>query len=76
MERKPVRSSNILNVGYDETTQTLQIEYLTHRVYNYFGVPKEVYEAMMKAPSVGKYFWANIRTQYAYGEVKTNKERD
>jgi hypothetical protein len=70
IELKPVKSSNIKAVGYDPTTLTLRIQYKTDRVYNYFGVPVEIYTNLMAAESVGKFFWANIRTQYAFAEVK------
>lgn len=70
IELKPVKSSNLKAIGYNPTTQTLRVLYNTERAYDYFGVEPTVYENLMKAESVGKFFWSNIRTQYAYAEVK------
>lgn len=39
MKRIPVSSSNLASVGYDETSQTLEIGFLHGGVYQYFDVP-------------------------------------
>ncbi|MEZ0611687.1 KTSC domain-containing protein [Fibrella sp. WM1] len=68
MTRIPVDSSNLASVGYDG--RTLEVEFLNGSVYQYSGVPDEVYEALMSADSHGKYFNANIRTSYSYRKVR------
>ena len=40
MERQHVNSSNLESVGYDPTTQTLEIEFLNGGLYQYSGVPE------------------------------------
>ncbi len=64
MERTPVESSNIVSVGWNNGT--LEIEFIKGKLYQYMGVPKEVYTNMLRAESVGKYFHANIRSKYSY----------
>lgn len=54
MERRKVTSSNIAAVGYDSSTQTLEIEFHGGGAYRYFDVPETVYNKLMEAPSVGK----------------------
>lgn len=66
MERQPVESSNLKSVGYDEGSQVLEIEFRNGRVYRYTGVPRSVYQDLMRAPSLGRYFIANIRDDYGY----------
>ena len=44
MERIPVSSSNIASLGYDAATQTLQVEFLSGSIYQYFDVPTNVFE--------------------------------
>ena len=39
MDRIQVRSSNIRSIGYDQKTQTLEVEFLKGGVYQYFDVP-------------------------------------
>lgn len=60
MERIPVKSSNIISVGYDPSAKTLEIEF-NSGVYQYFQVPQSVADELLAAPSVGKYFHANIK---------------
>lgn len=69
MHREPVSSSNIASIGYDEATQTLEVEFLNNRVYQYFNVPANIYEALMVAPSHGVFFNTNIKNQFAYERI-------
>ncbi len=69
MKRKKVDSSNLASVGYDEEKQTLEIEFNHGGVYQYFDVPKEEYEALMNADSLGSYFYHNIRDVYEYEKL-------
>jgi len=65
MERIKVVSSNIKSIGYAELTKTLEIEFTKSGVYQYKDVPKEIYEGFSKAESIGKYFYANIKSNRA-----------
>jgi hypothetical protein len=69
MVRTPVNSSNLRSVGYDPTTQTLEVEFLKSGTYQYFGVPFSAYTALMSAPSHGEYFSRHIRNVYSYQKV-------
>ena len=66
MIRKAVKSSNIVSLGYDEDKEVLEVEYIRSGVYRYFNVPKKLYERALKAPSIGKFIWANIRGKYDF----------
>jgi hypothetical protein len=66
VERESVVSSAILSVGYDSSSETLEVEFPGGDVYQYSGVPAQVYLDLMGADSVGKYFTAYIRHNYAY----------
>lgn len=70
MERQSVRSSNLASIGYDETNEILEIEFLNGGIYQYTKVPFDVYEELMIARSHGTYFSANIRNNTSY---KTKK---
>ena len=69
MQRQPVTSSNIASIGYDESTQTLEIEFLNGTVYQYFDVPSRVYDDFMSASSHGQYLAQNIKGHYRYSKV-------
>jgi hypothetical protein len=70
MKRQEVDSSMLDSVGYDEKTKTLEVEFTSGGVYQYFDVEKEVFEKLMKADSLGSYFYHNIRDDYDYSRVK------
>ena len=65
----PVESTNLAAAGYDEETNELYILFRTGQKYKYTVVKRQVYLDLLDAPSVGKYFMANIRPVYAYQRV-------
>jgi hypothetical protein len=69
MRREPVVSSNIKAVGHDEKTSILEVEFNSGSVYQYTGVPKEVYTALVSAASVGKYFGASVKGVYPFEKI-------
>ena len=69
MERKPVTSSNIASIGYDENSSTLEIEFLNNSIYQYFDVPQHIYQALMQADSHGQYLAQNIKGAYRYSKI-------
>lgn len=70
MIRTPVTSSNLCSVGYDEDGQVLEIEFRNGGVYQYYSVPRSIYEGLMNAASHGKYFHAHIRDVFTYRRIK------
>lgn len=60
----PVESSNIKEIGYDSTLETLRVMFKTGKSYDYQEVPDSVWQAFKSAPSKGKFFHANIRSAY------------
>ena len=56
MDRQSVTSSNISSIGYDASSQTLEVEFKHGGIYQYYDVPQHEYEGLMNAPSHGKYF--------------------
>lgn len=60
-----VRSSAIAAIDYDERTSQLSIRFHETGLYTYYGVPSHLYEAMLHARSVGRFFNDNIRDRYA-----------
>lgn len=69
MNRTPVSSSNIASIGYDSDAVTLEVEFHTGKVYQYFDVPEAVHVELMQASSVGTYLNANIKNHYRYAQV-------
>ena len=69
MDRIAVTSSNLASVGYDEPTETLEIQFNDGSVYEYSAVPLDVYRGLMAAGSKGQYHHQFIRTTYQYARV-------
>lgn len=70
MDRERVSSSNITSIGYDSSTQTLEIEFHEGEVYQYYGVPENIHDELMSASSHGIYHNVNIRKSYSYTRVQ------
>ena len=64
MERKRVNSSKIRAVGYDEKSQTLEIEFSNGQVYQYDKVYPEVYRRFMAAPNATAFYDDKIAEDY------------
>lgn len=43
MERISVSSSNIKSIGYDQETETLEIEFNSKHIYQYYNIPFNIY---------------------------------
>lgn len=69
MQMQPVESKLLRAVGYDPGIRTLQVQFTSGAVYQYFDVPPETYEGLRQAESHGRYFLANIRDAYPYSRV-------
>lgn len=69
MEREMVESSTILSVGYEESSETLEIEFKNSGVYQYYNVPKAVYQQLMESESKGKFHNVYIKNAYPFSRV-------
>jgi hypothetical protein len=66
MNRTPVSSSNLASVGYDAEREILEVKFKSGAIYSYKRVPKSIYEALMKAPSKGKFLNSRIKGKYSF----------
>ena len=70
MKRKAVDSSAVVSVGYDRKSKTLEIEFPSGHVYQYFDVPADEHKALLNADSLGQYFNAEIKDCYSCVQVR------
>lgn len=70
MIRQPVSSSNICSIGYDAKSQTLEIEFHSGGIYQYFNVPESIYSELMSASSHGSYFHRRIEDRYQWTKIR------
>jgi hypothetical protein len=72
MHMTPVLSTTLATVGYDETRKVLQLEFRSRAIYQYWGVPRTVHEALLGAPSKGHYFNRAIRGRFPFGRISSS----
>ena len=53
----------------EEGTQTLEVQFVSGRVYQYYGVPENMHTRLMDAASKGQFFNAYIRNSYPFSRV-------
>jgi hypothetical protein len=70
MRRRLVNSSSLRSLGYDSRSRTLEIEFHSTGVYQYYGVPKTVLEEMFAQNSLGGFFNTKIRHVYPCARVR------
>ena len=68
-----VQSTTLATVGYDDTREVLQLEFLSRAIYDYFGVPRAVHQALLGAPSKGRYFNQAIRGCFPFCRVSPSQ---
>ena len=69
MNRTLVSSSNIRSIGYDQQSATLEVEFTSGDVYQYFNVPEHLYQGLMSAASKGQFLNDSIKYSYRYQKV-------
>lgn len=57
-------SSFITNVSWDDDTETLLVQFISGTTWLYHDVPQEMYNRLVRSPSVGQFFNKNIRDKY------------
>lgn len=69
-ENRDGESTVIKDSAYAALSNTLEIQFQSGSIYQYFDVPLAVYEEMKAAPSLGQYFNTNVRNAYQYRRVR------
>ena len=70
MDRIPVSSSNVFSIGYDPQYSTLEVEFTSAEIYQYFNVPEHLYQGLMAAPSKGQFLNDYIKFSYRYQKIR------
>ena len=70
MLRQPVSSSALRSVGYDPRQHVLEVEFENRNVHWFLKVPDELYQGLLRAPSVGTFFNDQIKGKFESYWVK------
>jgi KTSC domain-containing protein len=70
LERVAVQSSNVISVGYDADEGILEVEFSAGSLYEYYRVPREVFDALLASASPGNYLATKVKDVYQYRRIK------
>ena len=69
MQRILLNSTSLRTAGYQDFSALLEVEFRSGDVYQYFGVPSEIYRALLQAESAGAYLNSHIRNRFDYAKI-------
>ena len=69
MIREPISSTNLISLGYDADAETLEVEFSSGAIYQYYNVGAALYEQLMQAPSKGQFLNVYIKNAYPFSRV-------
>ena len=75
-ERSTIDSRSLRSVRFDADHGTLEIEFQNGGIYRYAGVPADLYEQLMHAPSKGQFFQTHIREKFSYTRIGAAERGD
>ena len=70
MINQMVLSTEIEWIGYEGKRRMLQVEFIDGEIYQYDGVPEEVYQTFLSAPSYCGFLDEHIKGKYPYRRVR------
>jgi hypothetical protein len=69
MHRDQVASTNVSSIGYDPASQTLEVEFHSGHIYQYYNVSDHTYEQLMQSPSKGQFLNIYVKNSHAYSRT-------
>ena len=69
MEKQFIESSMIKSICYDVSSSTLEIEFSSGQVWQYFDFPESLWYEFENSESKGKFFHREIKNQYGESRV-------
>jgi len=65
-----VSSSNLEAVAYDKDNEQLYIKFKSGSVYKYDQVSEDLFNSLLNAESVGKFFKQEIEKSHSYEKIE------
>lgn len=57
-------SLNVSRIGYNAERQWMYVDFIRSGIYKYTGVPEEVWNEALNAPSIGKFTHEHLKGKY------------
>jgi hypothetical protein len=68
MTRQNIVSTNLKSVGYEDGT--LEVEFKTFSIYQYYNVPESIYFRLLNAVSKGTFLNTYIKDRYRCRKIR------
>ena len=69
MNRTTVASPGIAQVGYEEGSETLEIEFVSGKIFQFYNVPLNLFNQLMKSSQKELYYESNILVRFPYTRI-------
>ncbi|MCF6267006.1 MAG: KTSC domain-containing protein [Desulfuromusa sp.] len=69
MNRTIIESSMIRSIGHDADNATLEVEFNSGAIWQYYDFPESIWYEFEGAGSKGKFFHREIKNQYSESQV-------
>lgn len=63
-----LESSNLKQADFDPMMGTLTIGFVNGTVYEFYGVPEDLYQKLLDASSPGKFFLSQIKGKFDFAK--------
>lgn len=68
-EMTPALSSNVIEFGYDPEARELYVRFKGGALYQYQGVPQDIYDGLMNSDSKGVFVNMAIKGYFQYSKI-------
>jgi len=70
MNRTAITANGIAQVGYEQGSEILEIEFTSGKVFQFFNVPEKMFNQFMNTPQKEFYYERNIYERFPYKRVE------
>ena len=70
MHRTAVAANGIAQVGYEDGSEILEIEFTSGKVFQFFNVPPKMFDQLMDSQFKEFYYQNNIHERFPYKSIE------
>lgn len=70
MNRTAITANGISQVGYEQGSQILEIEFASGNVFQFFNVPEKMFDQFMSSAHKEFYYERNIYERFPYKRIE------
>ena len=70
MHRTAVTANGINQVGYEDGSEILEIEFSSGKVFQFFNVPSKMFQQLMDTPHKEFFYERNIHERFPYQRIE------